>query len=37
MNDLLLRDPSGFRAGEIRKHILVWERILENNLSKEQI
>ena len=29
MNDLLLRDPSGFRAGEIHKHIPVWERILE--------
>ena len=37
MNDLLLRDPSGFRAGEIHKHIPVWERILENNPSKEQI
>ena len=36
MNDLLLRDPSGFRAGEILKHIPVWKRILENNPSKEQ-
>ena len=37
MNDLLLRDPSGFRAGETHKHIPVWERIFENNPSKEQI
>ena len=37
MNDLLLKDPSGFRAGEIHKHIPVWKRILENNPSKEQI
>ena len=36
MNDLLLRDLSGFRAGEIHKHIPVWKRILENNPSKEQ-
>ena len=37
MNDLLFTDPSSFRAGEIHKHIPVWERILENNPFKEQI
>ena len=37
MNDLLFRDPSSFREAEIHKHVPVWEYILKNNPSKEQI
>lgn len=37
VNEIPFRDPSCFRAGEIHHHMPAWERILENNLSKNQI
>ena len=37
VNELLFRDPLCFRAGEIHRHIPMWERILENNPSQHQI
>lgn len=37
LNQLVFRDPASFQAGEIHRHIPMWQTILADNSSRKQI